>query len=83
MQGNVPQQPYPGYPSQPPAEGNMAAPVNPYNPAPGNSGTHTVAPGETLFSIATRYGTNSEALAAANGLSNPNQLFVGQVLYLP
>jgi LysM repeat protein len=42
-----------------------------------------VAPGETLYSIATRYGTSSDALAAANGLSNPNQLFVGQVLYLP
>jgi peptidoglycan DL-endopeptidase LytF len=83
MQGNIPQQPYQGYPAQPPVEGNLAAPVNPYTPAPGNAGTHTVAPGETLYSIATRYGTSSDMLAAANGLSNPNQLFVGQVLYLP
>jgi LysM repeat protein len=83
VQGAVPQQPYQGFPAQPPVEGNMAAPVSPYGPNPGNTGTHTVAPGETLFSIATRYGTSSDALAAANGLSNPNQLFVGQVLYLP
>jgi LysM repeat protein len=82
--GYYQQPPYQGYPAQPPAEGNnMPAPGNPYSPAPGNVGTHTVAPGETLFSIASQYGTTAEALAAANGLSNPNQLFVGQVLYLP
>jgi LysM repeat protein len=78
--GGYYQQPYP---AQPPVEGSMPAPGNMYGPSPGNTGTHTVAPGETLFSIATIYGTDAEALAAANGLSNPNQLFVGQVLYLP
>ena len=54
-----------------------------YNPAPGNVGTHTVAPGETLYSIALQYGTTAEVLAATNGLYNPNQIYVGQVLYLP
>jgi LysM repeat protein len=53
-------------------------------PAPGGlAGTHTVAPGETLFSIANRYGTSAQAIAVANGLANPNQIYVGQVLYLP
>jgi LysM repeat protein len=54
-----------------------------YYPAPGGAGTHTVAAGETLYSIARRYGIPAEAIAGANGLGNPNQLFVGQVLYLP
>jgi LysM repeat protein len=45
--------------------------------------THTVVAGETLYSIASRYGTTAEAVALANGLTNPNQLYVGQVLYLP
>jgi len=51
--------------------------------APGGAGTHTVAPGETLYSIALRYGTSAEAIAGANGLYDPNQIYVGQVLYLP
>lgn len=42
--------------------------------------THTVAPGETLFSIARRYGTTVEALARLNGLSDPNRIRAGQVL---
>ncbi|WP_135257678.1 LysM peptidoglycan-binding domain-containing M23 family metallopeptidase [Thermus caldilimi] len=42
--------------------------------------THTVAPGETLFSIARRYGTTVEALARLNGLQDPNRIRVGQVL---
>lgn len=80
------QQPYQGYQPPAPADNYGAAPGN--YPAPGDNyantpGTHTVAPGETLYSIARIHGLNAEALAAANGLSNPNQLFVGQVLYLP
>jgi LysM repeat protein len=78
--GGYYQQPPQGYPAQPPADTYAPAPGDVY----GNTiGTHTVAPGETLFSIAQQYGTSAEALAGANGLSNPNQLFVGQVLYLP
>ncbi|PZA07603.1 MULTISPECIES: C40 family peptidase [unclassified Meiothermus] len=43
---------------------------------------HTVQRGETLFSIARRYGTTVETLMRLNGLSRPN-LEVGQVLRLP
>lgn len=68
-----PQQPEPGYY---PAPGNEGM-------APGMPGTHTVAPGETLHSIAQRYGTTAEVIAQANGLMNPNQIYVGQVLFLP
>lgn len=42
--------------------------------------THTVAPGETLFAIARRYGTTVEELARLNGLRDPNRIRVGQVL---
>jgi LysM repeat protein len=58
-------------------------PQDPMYPTPNGAGTHTVAPGETLYSIAYRYGTTAQAIAEANGISNPNQIYVGQVLYLP
>ena len=41
---------------------------------------HVVASGETLSSIAKKYGTTSGALQQANSLSNPNRIYVGQVL---
>lgn len=41
-----------------------------------------VAPGDTLFSLARRYGTTVEALMRLNGLSSP-EIKVGQVLRLP
>lgn len=52
-------------------------------PYQGGGVTHTVAPGETLYSIAMRYGVSPQHLVAVNGLANPNQIFVGQVLVLP
>ena len=42
--------------------------------------THTVARGETLSSIAKRYGTTTANLAALNSLANPNRIYVGQRL---
>lgn len=44
---------------------------------------HTVQPGQTLFSIATHYGTSVWAIACANGLFNPNYVYAGQVLLIP
>lgn len=44
---------------------------------------HTVQRGETLSSIARRYGTTWQAIARANGLVNPNQIYVGQKLKIP
>lgn len=46
-------------------------------------GDHTVQAGETLASIATRYGTTAQAIAEANGLADPNQIRVGQRLVIP
>ncbi len=50
---------------------------------PGGGGRHVVAPGETLTSIAFRYSTSVSALAAANGLSDTDFIYVGQVLDVP
>ncbi|EOJ53962.1 endolysin [Enterococcus sp. DIV1368f] len=41
---------------------------------------HVVQCGETLSSIATKYGTTYQALASLNGLSDTNMIYVGQVL---
>ena len=44
---------------------------------------HVVSAGETLASIALRYGLTPEAIIAANELANPDQLDVGQELRIP
>jgi LysM domain len=44
---------------------------------------HTVARGETLSSIAKRYGTSWSRLASHNGISNPNSIRVGQTIRIP
>ena len=52
--------------------------------SPGSGvGLHTVAPGETLFFIAQRYGITTQALVAANGLNNPNEIQSGEILVIP
>ena len=47
-----------------------------------SAGNYTVASGDTLGSIAARYGTTYEALAAINNISDPNLIYPGQVLRL-
>ena len=46
----------------------------------GSGGSHTVAPGETLSQIAGRYGVSTRALAAANGISDPDSVRSGSTL---
>lgn len=45
--------------------------------------SYVVRSGETLFGISVRYGTNVYALAALNGLYNPNFIYAGMVLRVP
>ena len=42
--------------------------------------TYTVQSGDTLSSIASKFGTSYQTLASLNGISNPNLIYVGQVL---
>lgn len=51
--------------------------------AQGGTVTHTVARGENLYRISLRYGVSLQALAWANGLNNPNVVYVGQRLVIP
>ncbi len=44
---------------------------------------YTVAPGDTLGSIARRHGTSVDALASINNLENRNSLRIGQKLIIP
>ena len=44
---------------------------------------YTVRAGDTLTSIAARYGTTVAAIAAANGIRNVNLIYVGQKLLIP
>lgn len=48
----------------------------------GGGTTHVVRPGDTLWSIARRAGTTVEALAAANGLDDPDLIRAGDTLVL-
>lgn len=51
--------------------------------AEGASGSHTVASGETLGSIAARYGTTVDALMRSNNLASPNLIWAGIRLTVP
>ena len=44
--------------------------------------THIVELGETIFSIAQRYGMELQELVRINGISDPRQIYVGQKLLL-
>ena len=44
---------------------------------------HVVRRGDTLYSVARRYGTTVNAIVRANGLRNPNWIYVGQRLVIP
>jgi murein DD-endopeptidase MepM/ murein hydrolase activator NlpD len=47
------------------------------------SDRHVVRPGETLSAIAQQYGVSTQALAQANGVSNPRALAIGLELQIP
>ncbi len=51
--------------------------------AEGADPVHVVSRGDTLYSLARRYGTTVSAIAQANGLRNSNWIYVGQRLTIP
>jgi LysM repeat protein len=44
---------------------------------------YIVQPGDTLYSIARRYGTTVEAILAVNDISNPDYIYPGQLINIP
>ena len=63
-----------------PSPGSNPAPAKP-GPSSGQS-TYTVAQGDTLSDIATRYSTTVDALMRANGLASTS-IYAGQTLVIP
>lgn len=81
-----------GYVAPAPAESSYSAPPPPHQ-APASSSysapsggvgskSHTVVHGDTLYSLARRYGTSVNAIKNTNGL-NSNLIRLGQTLRIP
>ena len=49
----------------------------------GNAAVYTVKAGDTLSGIGAMYGVDYMAIAAANGIADPNVIYPGQVLGIP
>jgi LysM repeat protein len=45
--------------------------------------TYRVAAGDTLAGIAERFGTTAEAIQGANGIDDPDEIIIGEVLVIP
>jgi murein DD-endopeptidase MepM/ murein hydrolase activator NlpD len=62
-----------------------AAPAAPTLPgaATTNAFTHTIASGESLYTIARRYEVTTQAIVQANNLSSPDKIVVGQKVIIP
>ncbi|MCB1224429.1 MAG: LysM peptidoglycan-binding domain-containing protein [Verrucomicrobiales bacterium] len=95
-QGSYAQQPAPSYsqpsysqPSYTPPPSDPYAydppPPSPepsYSPPSSGGSTHTVVRGDTLYSLARRYGTTVSKIKSANGLSS-DLIVIGQRLRIP
>jgi LysM repeat protein len=44
---------------------------------------YTVQPGDTLYKIATWYGSTVYAITTANNIANPNLIYAGSTLWIP
>lgn len=47
------------------------------------SRTYTIVYGDTLSGIAARFGVSVEAIAAANGIANPDLIYAGDTIVIP
>lgn len=69
-----------GQQGRPPAQRAISSAAQ--RPAATARGSYRVASGDTLYSIAFRFGVDHRQLAQWNGIENPNRIFVGQTLRL-
>lgn len=53
------------------------------NTASETSTTYTVLPGDVLIKVSQRFGVSSDAIAQANGITNPNLIMPNQKLVIP
>lgn len=71
-----------------PAGGSGGGLWSPGSPRPkdapgGGSRTYIVQPGDSLWSIAQRFGTTVDAIVATNNIANPDLIYPGDVLKIP
>ena len=59
------------------------AAVTPSAPATSGTFTHTIASGESLYTIARRYEVTTQSLVQANSLESPDKIVVGQKVIIP
>lgn len=59
------------------------APTVPATPVRGVARRYTVMGGDTLSGIASMFGVREDAIVAANGLRDRDQLYAGQELVIP
>lgn len=70
-----------GTPSSAALPVNSAVPVQ--AAANANTYMHTIAAGESLYTIARKYDVTTQAIVHANGLSSPDKIVVGQKIIIP
>lgn len=58
-------------------------PPQPGTAGGGGGGTHTIAAGESLSTIAGRYGVSVQSIVDANGLADANRIVAGKTLEVP
>jgi lysozyme len=67
----------------PSGSGGMTGSTPASGSPPAAQRTHAVKPGDTLTSIAIKYGTTVAAIASLNNITNINNISVGQLLFIP